>query len=129
MELFYCFENASLTQRILQYLLNRWRSHLEQTTVLFLNDRWGIRLKLDPILGSKHYQDCIAFLSENGVFYYAPPAIARALLDLDTGCSITEVMDRHKLVIVSHGIPQPQEIEHFRDHFVAGLGYCPQSLG
>jgi len=129
MELFYCFENASLTQRILKYLNAKWRSHLKQTTVIFLNDHWAIRMILDSISKPSQYKDCIAFLSENGVCCCAPILVTEALSDLDSGCSATLVMDRHKVVIVSHGAPQPSEIKHFRDHFVSGLGYCPQSLG
>ncbi|MEM9450428.1 MAG: hypothetical protein AAGA75_18090 [Cyanobacteria bacterium P01_E01_bin.6] len=129
MEFLYCFENASLTQRVLGYLLRQWRSHLELTTVIFLNDRWLVRLRFDSSLEDALIKDCMAFLNENGLRYHAPPIVSKALTDLDAGCPTTLAMDRHNVVILSHGIPQPEEIKHFREHFVAGLGYCPQSLG
>ncbi|MEM7773622.1 MAG: hypothetical protein AAF327_24340 [Cyanobacteria bacterium P01_A01_bin.37] len=60
MEFFYWFKNVSLTQRVLKYLNHKWRSHLEQTTVIVLNAHWVIRVKLDSVLGSVHYKDCPA---------------------------------------------------------------------
>ena len=128
MEFLYCFENASLTQRTLVYLQTKWRSHIEFVTVIFLNDRWVVRLKLDSSSDAEQCENCWAFLNENGLPYHPPSAIAYALKDLDEGNAPTAVMNRHNVVIVSHGMPKPGEIKCFRKQFVAGLGYCPQSL-
>lgn len=128
MKFCYWFENASLTQRVLNYLTNYLNLYTDSTTVMFLHDRWIIRLKLDPALGAHCYHNCQAFLREHGLPYCPPPVIALALNDLDAGRNLTSVMNRHQLVIVSHGAPDPDEIEHFRKHVTAGLGYSPQSF-
>ena len=128
MEFLYCFANASLTQRVLVYLLKKVRSHLDCVTVIFLNDRWVMRLKLNSSLDTAHFKDYWAFLNENGLPYHPPLAITLALKALDAGCSPTPVMNRHHVVVVSHGAPNPKEIEYFRERFVSGLGYRPQSL-
>ena len=128
MEFLYCFANASLTQRVLDYLLRKLRSDVDCVTVIFLNDRWVIRLKLDVDVETEHFNDCWAFLRENGLPYHPPTAITLAFKDLDTEYGLTQVMNRHHVAIVSHGVPNPEEIACFQEQFVAGLGYCPQSL-
>ena len=128
MEFLYCFANASLTQRVLDYLLRKMRSDVDCVTVIFLNDRWIIRLKLDLDLEAEHFNDCWAFLSEHGIPYHPPAAITLAFKDLDTGRGLTQVMNRHHVAIVSHGAPNPEAVGCFQEQFVAGLGYCPQSL-
>ena len=35
---------------------------------------------------------------------------------------------RYQVAIVSHGNPEREEIETFRQQFVKGLGYCPETL-
>ena len=128
MEFLYYFANASLTQRVLVYLLKKVRSYLDCVTVFFLNDRWILRLKLDASLDAEHCKNCQAFLNENGLPCRSPISITLALKDLDAGYAPTLVMDRHPVIIVSHGAPSPEKIRYFRERFVAGLGYCPQSL-
>ncbi|NET39454.1 MAG: hypothetical protein F6K19_47070 [Cyanothece sp. SIO1E1] len=128
MEFLYSFANASLTQRILVYLLTKVRSHLDDVTVIFLNDRWIVRLKLDSSLETEQSKDFQAFLNEHGLPYHPPLAVTLALKDLDQGDIPTLVMNRRQVVIVSHGIPNLEEIRYFQEQFVAGLGYCPQSL-
>ena len=128
MEFLYCFANASLTQRILVYLLAKVRSYLDCVTVFFLNDRWVVRLKLKSSVESERCKDCWAVLNENGLPYHPPLFITLALKDLNMGHSPTPVMNRHHIVIVSHGDPMPEEIRHFQERFVSGLGYRPPSL-
>ena len=129
MEFLYCFENASLTQRVLVYLLKKLRSDIDCVTVIFLNDRWVVYLTLDEFIDTERCDNCWAFLNENGAPYTASLTMIRALKDLKAGCSPTAVMNRHRIVIVSHGAPKPEEIKCFQTQFVAGLGYRPQSLG
>ncbi|NJL49268.1 MAG: hypothetical protein HC929_19715 [Leptolyngbyaceae cyanobacterium SM2_5_2] len=129
MEFLYCFANASLTHRILDYLLRRVKSQVDCVTVIYLNDCWVIRLKLNAYLDPKCCDDCWAFLSENGSPYYPSPRVDLAFHALDTACAPTQVMNRHHVAIVSHGTPNPEEVSCFQEQFVAGLGYCPQSLG
>lgn len=128
MEFLYCFANTNLTQRVLLYLVRKVRSHLDCVTVIFLNDYWLVRLKLDSSLDTEHGKNCWAFLNENGLPYQPSLAITCVFAALDAGCAPTSVMNRHHVVIVSHGAPNLEEIWRFREQFVAGLGYCPQSL-
>ncbi|MEO1299726.1 MAG: hypothetical protein AAFW75_28930 [Cyanobacteria bacterium J06636_16] len=128
MEFLYCFANASLTQRVLDYLQKKMRSHITSVTVIFLNDRWVIRLKLDTASDIELCDDCWAFLNENGLPYRPPSSIFLAFKDLDAGFALTQVMNRRHVAIVSHGTPNPEEVGCFQEQFVAGLGYCPQSL-
>ncbi|MDJ0704761.1 MAG: hypothetical protein QNJ46_15875 [Leptolyngbyaceae cyanobacterium MO_188.B28] len=128
MELIYCFANASLTQRVLIYLLAKVRGLLDCVTVIFLNDRWVIRIRLTSSVEAERREDCRAFLNENGLPFCPPYAVALALKSLDGGSSPTTVMNRRHVVIVSHGAPRPEEIRYFQERFVSGLGYRPQSL-
>lgn len=128
MECCYCFANASLTRRVLQYLLRRVQSYGDCATVIFLNDRWVIRLKLDESLSAHDYDNCVAFLAEHGLPYQCSPAVFSVLKALDLGCDITQVMNHHHVAIVSHGVPSLKEVNCFQQQFVAGLGYCPPSL-
>ena len=88
MEFLYCFENASLTQRVLVYLLKKLRSDIDCVTVIFLNDRWVVYLTLDEFIDTERCDNCWAFLHENGAPYTASPTMIRALKDLKAGCSI-----------------------------------------
>lgn len=128
MEFLYCFANVSLTQRVLDYLLRKLRSHINCVTVIFLNDRWVVRLKLDQDVDSRRGDDCWAFLSEHGIPYYPTQAIDLVFKALDAGCVPTHVMNRYHTAIVSHGVPNPEEVGGFQEQFVTGLGYCPPSL-
>jgi hypothetical protein len=51
-----------------------------------------------------------------------------ALWSLEAGQSPVDVMRRYQVAIVSHGNPEREEIETFRQQFVRGLGYCPETL-
>jgi hypothetical protein len=128
MEFLYCFVNTSLTQRILDYLLRQMQSQVDAVTVMFLSDRWVLYIKLNSALDAEHCNNCWAFLNENGTPYQPTPTVALALHDLEAGCSPTQVMNRYHVSIVSHGDLQPGEVNCFQEQFVAGLGYCPQSL-
>ncbi|MGB3615404.1 MAG: hypothetical protein WBA10_16545 [Elainellaceae cyanobacterium] len=128
MTFFYCFANASLTQRVVIYLLTKLQDHLDSVTVIFLNDFWIMRVVLASSTPIERRDDSLAVLNENGIVYRLDSVICPAFRDLDQGYSITDVMNRHQLAIVSHGAPAPSEIRHFQEQFVTGLGYCPQSL-
>lgn len=129
MEFLYCFANASLIHRILSYLLRQVNSQVDCVTVIYLNDRWVLRLKLNSSLEPKRCDDIWAFLSENGSPYHPSPTVDLTFHALDADCAPTQVMNRHHVAIVSHGTPKPEEVSCFQEKFVAGLGYCPQSLG
>ena len=128
MEFLYCFANASLTQRVLYYLRQQMQQHVASVTIIFLNDRWITHLKLHPTVEVEQGYDCWAVLNENGIPYHPTPSLALALHDLDAGYGLTQVMNRFHVAIVSHGAPNPEEVDCFQKQFVAGLGYCPQAL-
>lgn len=128
MTLLYCFSNASLTRRVLAYLHKKLRRSIDYVTVIFFNDCWIVHLKLMPSIDAKCLKDCQAVFCENGLPYQLSAWIDRALKDLDNCCDPTAVMNHHQIAIVSHGAPQFEEVEHFRQQFVKGLGYCPPSL-
>jgi len=54
--------------------------------------------------------------------------VQMALWGLETGQSPVDVMHRYQVAVVSHGTPDREEIEEFRQQFVQGLGYCPETL-
>lgn len=128
MEFLYCFANVSLTQRVLDYLLRQVESHITCVTVMFLSDRWVIRIQFTASLNVDSYNDCWAFLNEHGIPYHPPENISLAFKDLDEDCAPTQVMNRRHVAIVSHGSPNPAEVGCFQEQFVAGLGYAPPSL-
>ncbi|MFE4104817.1 hypothetical protein [Almyronema epifaneia] len=128
MQYFYCFANASLTLRIIHYLFKQPGIRLACVTVIYLVDCWVMRIQLETPLEPVTRLDFEAFLKENGLPYQPSFHESMALKRLDIGGSPTEVMNRYHLVIVSHGIPQPEELEAFRQRFIEGLGYCPQNL-
>lgn len=128
MEFCYCFANVSLTRRVLGYLLRKISSYVDCATVIFLNDRWVIRLKLDASIDAHHCDDCIAFLNEHGMPHQYTTAMFAVFKELDLGCDITQVMNHYHVAIVSHGMPSLKEVDCFQQQFVAGLGYCPRSL-
>ncbi|MFK8182600.1 MAG: hypothetical protein AB8B99_04445 [Phormidesmis sp.] len=132
MQYLYYFANTSLVVRLLGYLSQQVGFPLEAVTVIYLVDRWVVRVQLKVPLSEHRAFDFEAFLKENGYVYSLTSPIARpvsnALRDLDAGVSVTTVMDKYHVVVVSHGALQPASIESFRTSFVEGLGYCPPSL-
>jgi hypothetical protein len=131
MQYLYCFANTSLVMRLLTYLSrqpnNQVFSRLS-VTVIYLVDRWVVRIQMSSALSCDQDLDFKAFLNENGYPYVLSAPIAKALNSLDAGMSVTDVMNQHHVVVVSHGALQTADIEDFRMTFVRGLGYCPPSL-
>lgn len=128
MQYFYFFANTSLVLRVLNYLSRQIPLRLAAVTVIYLVDRWVLRIQLREPLTADYALDFEAFLRENGYPYAPSPSIAMALNCLDAGRSITDVMNQCHVVVVSHGALRPEDIEDFRNTFVRGLGYCPPSL-
>lgn len=128
MQYLYYFANTSLVLRVLTYLSRQSAIRLESLTVIYLVDRWIIRIRTQAVLTLNQDLNFIAFLRENGSPYTLAPRIAKVLDRLDQGTPITDVMNRYHVVIVSHGALNPEDVEAFRTTFVEGLGYCPPSL-
>ena len=128
MKYLYYFANTSLVVRLLTYLSQQANLQLESVTVIYLVDRWVVRIRLKSALEKNQKLDFQAVLNENGYPFEPTPLIEKALRALETGLTLTEVMNRYHVVVVSHGKLQPANIEDFRVTFVRGLGYCPPSL-
>lgn len=128
MQYLYYFANTSLVLRILTYLSGQRTVLLKAVTVIYLVDRWVLRIKLREPLLLQHDLNFVSFLRENGSPYTLTPRLASALGQLDQGQSVTDVMNHYHVVVVSHGGLRPDDIEEFREMFVQGLGYCPPSL-
>ena len=110
------------------YLSEQLSGSLTSVTVIYLVDRWIVRIKLREKLVSRLEGNFSAFLLENGYAFTLSARNRDALLALDRGAAVADVMRLYHLVIVSHGDLHPENIETFRTTFVSGLGYCPPSL-
>lgn len=140
MQYFYYFANTSLVLRLLTYLSAHSSAHgsahssahgaiaLDAVTVIYLVDRWVVRIKVKEVLPIQKDLDFISFLNENGSPYSLNTRIKNVIDSLENGTTITDVMHRYHVVVVSHGALRPADIEDFKDTFVRGLGYCPPSL-
>ena len=83
---------------------------------------------MSKYLEPKQHGDFQAFMNELGIPYEPDIRVQMALWGLETGQSPVDVMQRYQVAVVSHGRPDREEIEEFRDQFVRGLGYCPETL-
>ncbi|MGB3641835.1 MAG: hypothetical protein WBA39_30305 [Rivularia sp. (in: cyanobacteria)] len=128
MEYLYYLANASLTLRVVQYLHGRPRIPVSFITVIHQIDGWVVRVKLDYPISNNEDGDIRAFFNELGIRYEPPMRVQMALWSLEAQQNPVEVMRRYQVAIVSHGSPDKEEIEAFRQQFVRGLGYCPETL-
>ncbi|MBE9213287.1 MAG: hypothetical protein HC836_08730 [Richelia sp. RM2_1_2] len=128
MEYLYYLANASLTLRVVQYLHARPRIPVSFITVIHQIDGWVVRVKLDYQISPDLDGDIRSFLNELGIRYEPPMRVQMALWSLEAQQNPVEVMRRYQVAIVSHGSPDKEEIEAFRQQFVRGLGYCPETL-
>jgi hypothetical protein len=128
MEYLYYLANASLTLRAVQYLHFRPQTPVKFVTVIHQIDGWIVRIKLRRELTSQEEGDIRAFFNELGIAYEPPMRVQMALWSLEAGQCPVEVMRRYQVAVVSHGSPEKEEIEAFRQQFVRGLGYCPETL-
>lgn len=128
MEYLYYLANASLTLRVVQFLHARPQLPVCFVTVIHQIDGWVVRVKLTNQVSSDVDGDFRAFLNELGIAYEPPMRVQMALWSLEAGQYPVDVMRRYQVAIVSHGNPEREEIEAFRQQFVRGLGYCPETL-
>lgn len=128
MEYLYYLANASLTLRIVEYLHKVQHLSVRFVTVIHQIDGWVVKVKLDSPVASQEHGDFQAFLNELGIPYEPPMRVNMALWSLEAGQSPIDVMRRYQVAVVSHGNPEREEIEAFRQQFVRGLGYCPETL-
>lgn len=128
MEYLYYLANASLTLRIVQHLHSRPQLPLSFVTVIHQIDGWVVRIKFTKPVSEQEDGDFRAFLNELGISYQPPMRVQMAFWSLEAGQIPVDVMRRYQVAIVSHGNPEKEEIEAFRQQFVRGLGYCPETL-
>lgn len=128
MNYLYFLSNASLTLRIIEYL--RYRQHLfpAAITVIHQIDGWIVRISVQRTPTPQQHGDFRAFMNELGIAYEPDIRLQMVFWSLDTGQSPIDVMRRYQVAIVSHGIPDANDIEAFRQQFTRGLGYCPETL-
>lgn len=127
-EYLYYLANASLTLRVVQFLHSRSQTPVSFVTVIHQIDGWVVRIKFTEKLSPQQDGDFRAFLNELGISYQPPMRVQMALWSLEAGQIPIDVMRRYQVAIVSHGSPEKEEIEAFRQQFVRGLGYCPETL-
>jgi hypothetical protein len=128
MEYLYYLANASLTLRVVQHLHKRPQTSVSFITVIHQIDGWVVRIKLRDPISAQEDGDLRAFFNELGISYEPPMRVQMALWSLEAGQNSVDVMRRYQVAIVSHGSPEKEEIEAFRQQFVRGLGYCPETL-
>ncbi|MEM1291497.1 MAG: hypothetical protein AAGH67_08495 [Cyanobacteria bacterium P01_H01_bin.162] len=128
MDFIYHLGNASLTLRIVEHLLNAPTLPLAWLTVIHQIDGWVIKVRMHDIIEAEAAEDFRAYLNELGIPHEPNIRLRMALWALETGQSPVDVMRRYQVAVVSHGRPEREEIEAFRNQFVMGLGYCPETL-
>jgi hypothetical protein len=128
MEYLYYLANASLTLRIVECLHSKPQMPVGFVTVIHQIDGWVVKVKMTSPLNDQQDGDFRAFLNELGIPYVPPLRVSMALGSLEAGQSPIAVMRRYQVAVVSHGSPEREEIEAFRQQFVRGLGYCPETL-
>ncbi len=128
MDYLYYLANASLTVRVVEFLHARTQLPLGFMTVIHRLDGWVVRVKFSQPIDARQDGDFRSFLNELGIPYDPNVRVKMALWGLENGQSPVEVMQQYQIAVVSHGRPDRIEIEAFREQFVQGLGYCPETL-
>jgi hypothetical protein len=128
MDYLYFLANASLSLRVVEYLHSMPQLPVQFMTVIHQIDGWVIKVRMNSPLTPQQHGDFRAFMNELGIPYIPGIRIQMALWSLETGQSPLEVMRRYKMAVVSHGSPDKSDIEAFRQQFMIGLGYCPETL-
>jgi len=128
MDYLYHLSNASLTLRAVEYLHATAKLPVRFITVIHQIDGWILRVKMDRYLDPHRHADFQAYMNELGIPCEPAIRVQMALWGLETGQSPLDVMHRYQVAVVAHGMPDREEIEEFRQQFVRGLGYCPETL-
>ncbi|MEL7316949.1 MAG: hypothetical protein AAFN08_18720, partial [Cyanobacteria bacterium J06559_3] len=91
-------------------------------------DGWVVKVRMHDSMNETTAGDFRAYLTELGIPHEPNIRLRMAFWALETGQSSVAVMRRYQVAVVSHGKPDRKEIEAFRNQFVMGLGYCPETL-
>lgn len=128
MDYIYHLANASLTLRVVEHLLSMDSLPLCWMTVVHQIDGWVVKVRLHESVDEAIAEDFRAYMTELGIPHEPSIRLRMALWGLETGQAPVDVMRRYQVAVVSHGKPDSTEIEAFRNQFVMGLGYCPETL-
>lgn len=128
MDELFSLENASLVLRLIDHLMENLAIPLKFFTVIYEDSNWMVRFKSLRQLPREQEKNLEAFLWEIGSPCIPSLKMSQALMDLELGRSPVDVMQRYRIVVVSHGIPSAIEVEFFRREFISLLGYCPCTL-
>lgn len=128
MDYLYQLGKASLVLRVVHYLRSDDAPSIQFMTVLHQLEGWIVRIKPESNWSLKAQVDFQFFMGELGVVYRPTERIERVLNELEGGTPAVEVMKRYHIPVIDHGPPQIHEIEVFREQFIQGLGYCPETL-
>ncbi|KYC43142.1 hypothetical protein WA1_13670 [Scytonema hofmannii PCC 7110] len=128
MEYLYYLANTSLTLRLIEFLRGKPQIPVSFITVISQIDGWVIKIKLKSLINPQLDGDIKAFLNELGIPHSPSKRVSMALESLAAGHSPVNVMHKYQVAVVSHGSPQREDIEAFRQQFINGLGYCPPTL-
>jgi hypothetical protein len=128
MEYVYFLGNASLIFRVINYFEKMTFLQTASLTVIHQTNGWVIRIKTPIVLSSQQDANIKAFLSEIGSQYHPGVRLDIVFWSLDVGESPVIVMGNYKVAIVSHGKPDFDRVEIFRQEFSRGLGYQPETL-
>ena len=114
--------------RVVEYLRKSAHFSVRFITVIHQIDGWIVKIKLLSPLTLQEDGDFRAYMNELGIPYQPEVRLQMALWGLESGQSPIDVMRRYQVAIVSHGKPDPSDIEAFCHQFTRGLGYCPETL-
>lgn len=89
---------------------------------------WILKVRFEGPLTSQESGDFKAYMGELGIPYDPEVRLQMVFWSLETGQSPIDVMRRYQVAVVSHGTPDINDIEAFRQQFAKGLGYCPETL-
>lgn len=128
MDYLYFLGNASLTLGIIDHLKRmRYSSRCTMTVIHQING-WIVKVRFEQPLTSLESGNFDAYLRDLGIPYQPEVRLQMVFWSLETGQTPIDVMRRYQVAIVSHGTPEMNEIEAFRQQFTLGLGYCPETL-
>lgn len=128
MEYIYYLEKASLIFRVISYFETMTFLQSASLTVIHQINGWVIRIKTPLLLSSQEDANLKAFLLELGVQYHASVRLEIVFWSLDMGDSPVTIMRNYRVAIISHGKPNFDRIEIFRQEFSRGLGYQPETF-
>ncbi len=128
MDYLYYLGTASLVLRVVQHLRRSSQLPTEFMTVVHQLNGWILRIKTAPGWTQQDLENFRAFLSELGIPYQVDNRVSTVLEALEEGHSPVEVMSNYQVAVIAHGTPDLTEIEAFRQQFIQGLGYCPETL-